>query len=502
MIVSGSVALLLVLVVGIFIVKGHLNTKDYNKYIKIARNYYDELNYDNAITYYKKAIEVKAKEVDPYLELATVYIEQGDMTNAMDILEIGFEKTKSAQIKLMINKILNGEFALENRELTIEEIETMSGNVKVNDDFIKMLSTFTYNKYERKYKETSKEKNDKNGIDVLYGQVGIICSFNDVVSNTINDDKIPNEITIKNIGVIFNNFSGGVSYTRLNELFRDKIKIVKDEQNEKNYVQISYRKCVFVIESDENGNITNSTGENKVTPPEQVPTESEYTQTGYVIDAVTGNGVSSSMSILQDEEEINVYETDNSGSYEWNLEEGSYKINIKAEGYVEDTFEFEVDETTITKDFTISTILVNGEIRIVLEWKDEPRDLDAHLMTQGVDNDCVWANETDAHDKEGELIASLDLDCRNGYGPETTTIHNTTGKFYYGVMDYNQTGLLAGCGATVKVYLPNKAPVTFDVPNEGEGIWWRVCNFEDGKLITVNEIGDEHPGSSRSVYKF
>ena len=67
------------------------------------------------------------------------------------------------------------------------------------------------------------------------------------------------------------------------------------------------------------------------------------------------------------------------------------------------------------------------------------------------------------------LLAELDVDDTNGYGPETITLNDLNGVYTYSVVDYRTTGTLQQYGATVKVYLPGKsAPtvITLD-PNAG-----------------------------------
>ena len=75
----------------------------------------------------------------------------------------------------------------------------------------------------------------------------------------------------------------------------------------------------------------------------------------------------------------------------------------------------------------------------------------------------------------------------DGYGPETITIYDTDGEYDYFVHDFNRTGTIGGCKATVKIYLPGQAPVEYVVP-EGSGNCWNVCHISNGQETPVNTI--------------
>ena len=89
------------------------------------------------------------------------------------------------------------------------------------------------------------------------------------------------------------------------------------------------------------------------------------------------------------------------------------------------------------------------------------------------------------------MLAELDVDDRNGYGPETTTIY-ADGSYRFRVNDFTNSGDIAESGAEVKIYLPGQAqPTVFTVP-DGEGNWWDVCWIENGKITPINSIGENY----------
>ena len=86
----------------------------------------------------------------------------------------------------------------------------------------------------------------------------------------------------------------------------------------------------------------------------------------------------------------------------------------------------------------------------------------------------------------GKVIADLDIDDQDGYGPETITLHNTNGKYEYKIHRYTPFGRLADSGATVKIYTSDSTPITLTVPDNVDDEWWTVCTVENGEVKDLN----------------
>lgn len=221
----------------------------------------------------------------------------------------------------------------------------------------------------------------------------------------------------------------------------------------------------------------------------------EYKVSGTVIDAVTGKGVEDAqidVVPVSDNDPANdeqkSIDVKANGSYEIKLVNSKYIFVVSSDGYVTEEFEVIVKDKEIRQqNFTISPTLAAGEIRIVLEWGSYPRDLDAYAFRDSLsDSSPVWyANK--GSDSKG---AVLDVDDRDGYGPETITIKNTSGTWYYGVNDFTATGNgLGNSEATVKVYLPGEQPIIFTASG-GSGNYWTVCKIKNGNVTAIDKIGD------------
>jgi uncharacterized protein YfaP (DUF2135 family) len=124
-----------------------------------------------------------------------------------------------------------------------------------------------------------------------------------------------------------------------------------------------------------------------------------------------------------------------------------------------------------------------GQIRLVLTWGKAPADLDAHLegpLPEGKRFHVYFKEKGDLRSKE---FVNLDVDARNGVGPETITLLGVLpGVYHYSVQDYtNRDKLdsyaLARAQAEVKVYQGGQA-YRFLTNGESQGNIWHVCDIE------------------------
>jgi hypothetical protein len=139
-----------------------------------------------------------------------------------------------------------------------------------------------------------------------------------------------------------------------------------------------------------------------------------------------------------------------------------------------------------------------GGYRIVLTWQRTPVDLDTYLLTPPI-NDTTWKI---AYYRRGystqSPFATLDIDRKQGFGPETLTIR----RFFSGTYKYSvensgaksdpNTRPLGGCGATVEVYSDSGLVRRFVVPDVGGRLldWWHVFTIDGatGRITPVNVL--------------
>ncbi len=140
------------------------------------------------------------------------------------------------------------------------------------------------------------------------------------------------------------------------------------------------------------------------------------------------------------------------------------------------------------------------ELKIVLTWGQNPRDLDSHLWTPEVEGNtyhvCYWQKY---HDLTNPPYVMLDLDDTRSYGPETIWFERVyPGTYTYAVHHYSGIGELTTSNATVNVIDRYGVVATFYVPTTGSGRWWTVFEMSGatGEITPINTIGGSPSPSS------
>ncbi len=100
-------------------------------------------------------------------------------------------------------------------------------------------------------------------------------------------------------------------------------------------------------------------------------------------------------------------------------------------GYIRLTTDLIVEAgTVLNRRLLLSPVLPPGKTRFVLQWDDEPLDLDLHL--KGPNFHISYRNMKDAPNR-----ARLDVDELEGYGPETITLDHINARSTYELWVYN-----------------------------------------------------------------
>lgn len=183
--------------------------------------------------------------------------------------------------------------------------------------------------------------------------------------------------------------------------------------------------------------------------------------------------------------------SDGDGYFEALLLQGIYTAEVCKGGYV--TGYFNVVSTSQNSkeiDLVITPLLEEDEYRIVLTWGDEPKDLDSHL-TCYVEDEQIFHLAYDYPEVHigKEVVATLDLDDQESYGPETVTVKynssfvNKGGTFSYSVHNYsdssnNESMNLSLSDAVVRVYRGNSLLSTYYAPKKNQGTVWHVFDID------------------------
>ena len=153
---------------------------------------------------------------------------------------------------------------------------------------------------------------------------------------------------------------------------------------------------------------------------------------------------------------------------------------------------------TQTLDISLSPILAAGNLRFVLNWGADPRDLDSYLKTPQIEGSWYTVYYNSKGSATSAPYAILDYDVTQGYGPETMTIHQLySGMYYYYIHRYAGLGEVRTSGAVVQIYNQYGLLQTIPVPSTGEGDYWNVCAIDGstGQISLVNVIQSAAPGA-------
>ncbi len=195
----------------------------------------------------------------------------------------------------------------------------------------------------------------------------------------------------------------------------------------------------------------------------------------------------------------------------------SFPVSVSADGYVSasSTATLECGQQGSTGISLLPADdqgTIDGDIRVILSWGENPVDLDSH-RTQYEEDDgqmpfpnqeadqmafhIYWNNRT-----ETGVPVELDVDDVSSYGPETITVTKVDGAFEpgtyrYTVHHFDGSSNIPDSGATVKVYQGDTVMGTYSPPAAGDETpgdnWaWRVFDIVadgDGN-VAFNTTGE------------
>jgi|GEM_PF-2287645 len=199
---------------------------------------------------------------------------------------------------------------------------------------------------------------------------------------------------------------------------------------------------------------------------------------GKVVDSQTGDPIESALVKLQGAKSYQTW-TNSTGEYSFdNVNRGVYQASAEKSGYYTQEKEVEVDQAGVAVNFVLSRILQNEEFRIVLEWAGSPADLDLHLLCESGAH--IFWNNMGALNSTPYIF--LDIDDRNGYGPETITVKNFQPFSIY-INNWSQERDIKQSSARVSIYGKTSLLASYDVPTSGSGTWWHVFDLDSNRTI-------------------
>src|SRR5260221_6802020 len=191
------------------------------------------------------------------------------------------------------------------------------------------------------------------------------------------------------------------------------------------------------------------------------------------------------------------------------LPPGRHRLSADAPGFCTSEREFEVREGKVTKAvLPLSHDLTGDEAaRFVLNWHNEPRDLDTHFWKSDATHfpsplTVYFANKNGVL-PGGAVFARLDVDQLYPGAYETLTVRNAAqGMYRYFIHVYQGSGTIADAGASVQMYTRGCRVRTFTPPPNCVFRIWNVANFHlTGSEMSLDELQRCEPEGSTTVRK-
>ena len=167
--------------------------------------------------------------------------------------------------------------------------------------------------------------------------------------------------------------------------------------------------------------------------------------------------------------------------------EASMSLVASKSGYITLATDLLVEAgTVLNRRLVLSPVLAPGKVRFVLQWADEPEDLDLHL--KGNDFHISYRDM-----KSAENRARLDTDELDGYGPETITLERIDVRQVYELWVYNYSNEVDYNGSElVYVYSGDRLVREMRLPkNKKRSV--KVLQIKHGEYEFMNTPTDLKP---------
>lgn len=217
---------------------------------------------------------------------------------------------------------------------------------------------------------------------------------------------------------------------------------------------------------------------------------------GTIADATNGQPLAGgTVKAIQNGNVLTSATSDLNGNYTIpELPAGVYTLEARASGFLrssQENVQVTAGQNTVVS-FSLSLLLAQGELRLVLTWGAQPGDLDSHLWLPMEEPYHVY------YSRRGSVdvcpFAALDRDTTTGFGPETITIKQRIreGTYVYAIFNYTGAPELTASEAQVRVFDSTGLIATVDVPTTGTGRFWKVLSIDGltGVVTEINELGD------------
>ena len=345
-------------IIGIVMFRMQAGASAYNESIKTAEKYADSGEYELAVLTYENAIKDRPKEEERISRTGRcVFEERGKLRCKSFCFSEATCIRILQKIQYMLSGIKDGSLLAEFDDSETKK-ETMQsfGVFSFNTAFLQKLENYDYTDYCDQFGSYPQiVKTGKGEVEVVHKDLAGTCCYSntkehDDIVNVKTDkpakDGMPEIVRLDSISQLFRNFPGKASLAELNAISSSKVAPITDE--ERVYVELSTGSLLIRVETDASGNIISDKAWNEIILKEANENRSENgTLNGVVIDAMTGEGVPAAkleFKAKENAENSTHVTSGKDGSFSIELAADVYEVTISADGYVDETFEFEMEK--------------------------------------------------------------------------------------------------------------------------------------------------------------
>ena len=473
-------AIISVLVVAIAITSVFLlsPSAQYTRSIQEAENLVGEGDFENAVLAYQEAIEKDPENVSAYLGLAEIYEMNGDLLLAIDVLEDGYARTKSSQIRVMLNRLVEDD----------EEVIEVDG-VSLNWSLLSMFSTYREEDYTERYgRSDGRRKARFDGLDA-----GITF-----------EDGVPVSIEVDDVLTLFK-ADEAFEASLLEDMRLEKLRTRNDSEHGEMVVFVyddmkisiavedgmitssSYNELVPSIEDEEDEDKEEDEEENE---EEEVET---ILCSGVTTDYLTGEVIGNvSMTVYRGhnnsgQKYLELSSNDN-GEFQMNLECGRYfYVEFKKDAYTSEWPLRAAKDGTIYEGLTVPLTQPLDDIFIILEWESEEVELISELVTYRNGEEKTTLDTDEITGVGGERAAYKDVTDTGGLVRDVTTIVDEKDTYAFYVHRVSGNGSFGEAKAKVTIQVPGISDVVVEVKQEIIGDYWLVGAIDHGKFFIRND---------------
>ena len=475
-------AIISVLVIAIAITSVFLlsPSASYTRSIKEAENLIEEGDYENAVLAYQEAIEKDPDNVEAYLGLAEIYEMNGDLLLAIDVLEEGYVRTKSAQIRVMLNRLVE-------EDETVIEVD----GVSLNRTLLSMFSTYREEDYEERYGRSDGRREARfDGLDakITFDEAGVpeVIAVDDVLTlfkaDEAFDASLLEDMRLERLRMRNDSEHGEMVVFVYEDM---KISIALEDGM---ITSSSYNELVPSVEEEKDDDDKDKEEDEKDKEEEAETVLYSGVTTDFLTEEVMGNV---SMTVYRGKNNsgqkyLEMSSNDN-GEFQVNLECGRYFYIEMEKGEYSGEMSLHIPDNGRDYDSLHATLRKPlDDISIILEWESDEVELASSLVTYRNGEEKTTLDTGEITGVGGERAAYKDVTDTGGLVRDVTTIVDEKDTYAFYVHRVSGNGTFADAGAVVTIQVPGMNDVVVEVKPEIIGEYWYVFMIYDGRVNVVN----------------